>query len=395
VRETFTQLWFPLETGLQSADFLMKFDGNRYSGEQQVVDLLKDKMKFTEDVQGETYRKKCEQRLFTTQSLPWAEIKKRAGANPKWQWHHPGALDGLKADCLLKDIWREQGGYVDKGPFPQPVTGVSIREVSRDPDTGEVTLKLTPIHGDTVYYDVGGDATPASAKVEGGVLKLREIRASFLAVDSSKQHETGTPVSWENRITLKHRFFQSGTDRRLELKAVPSGAIRYTTDGSTPREGGATYDEPLLVPEGTQVVLAYGECEGVESDVERIVVEWGKKVEVDPNRPGVWARRHTFSTTRETYEFLAQLKGHGARISGVTLTISEEKAGAEWIELNAYERKEFEPSMIEEALEILRRLQGNGQVQLTAERIHFASGTDLLAWLDEVRTEMRPDEVSQ
>ncbi|MBW1959828.1 MAG: hypothetical protein JRJ04_00070 [Deltaproteobacteria bacterium] len=56
----------------------MKFEGNRYRGEQQILDVLKEKMKFTEDVSGETFRKKCEQRLFTQQSMPWKEIKRRA-----------------------------------------------------------------------------------------------------------------------------------------------------------------------------------------------------------------------------------------------------------------------------------------------------------------------------
>ena len=88
VRETFTTLWYPPIADqptpmLVNADFSMKFDGNKYSGEQQILDLLKEKQKFTEDVSGETFRKKCEQRLFTIQSMPWNEIKKRAAMLPK------------------------------------------------------------------------------------------------------------------------------------------------------------------------------------------------------------------------------------------------------------------------------------------------------------------------
>ncbi|MDY0042892.1 MAG: DUF499 domain-containing protein, partial [Desulforhabdus sp.] len=124
VRETFTILFFPTESGLMKADFLMKFEGNVYRGEQQVIDLTREKMKFTEDISGETFRKKCEKRLFTQQSMPWNEIKKRAAANPKWQWHRTDALDSLKDECLHKDIWREEGGFIDKGPFPQPNTTV-------------------------------------------------------------------------------------------------------------------------------------------------------------------------------------------------------------------------------------------------------------------------------
>ncbi len=64
VRETFTTLWYPTDTGLTSADLSMKFEGNKYTGEQQVIDVLKAKMKFTDEITGDTFRKKCEQRLF-------------------------------------------------------------------------------------------------------------------------------------------------------------------------------------------------------------------------------------------------------------------------------------------------------------------------------------------
>ncbi len=86
-----------------------------------------------------------------------------------WQWHHPHALDELKADCLRKDIWREDGGFIDKGPFPQPKTRVAIIEGLRDAETGEATLRVTPVNADTIYYDVGSSATTASAKLDGSI----------------------------------------------------------------------------------------------------------------------------------------------------------------------------------------------------------------------------------
>ena len=35
---------------LLAADFLMKFEGNKYNGEDQVIQVLKDKQKYTDDV---------------------------------------------------------------------------------------------------------------------------------------------------------------------------------------------------------------------------------------------------------------------------------------------------------------------------------------------------------
>ena len=307
VRETFTQLWYPIGSGLVNADFQMKFEGNKYSGEQQMLELLREKKKFEDDIAGEIFRKKCEQRLFTVQSLPWNEIKKRAALNTAWQWHRPDALDALKADALHKDIWREQGGYVDKGPFPQPDTDVLVQELSRDPDTGEVTLRVTPVHGDTVYYDRGADASTASAKLEGNTLLVKDMQVSFVAVDSKGQHEIGQPKPWANRITLRHRVYQSGDDQCMELRAVPEAAIHYTTNGSNPKVAGAMYAGDFVIPHGAPMVLAYAEKDGIESNVEQISVSWDKKklVEIDEQRPAVWRRSHGFNSTKESYEFLA------------------------------------------------------------------------------------------
>src|SRR5439155_19394171 len=97
-----------------AADFLMKYEGNRYKGEDQIVQVLKDKMKYTEDVSSETFRKKVENRLFTTPIMLWTEIKKRAAINSQWQWHRRDALDNLKAEMVHRGVWREDGGYVDR-----------------------------------------------------------------------------------------------------------------------------------------------------------------------------------------------------------------------------------------------------------------------------------------
>jgi hypothetical protein len=82
-RETFTTLIFPHMDGLKTADFLMNFVENKYRGEQQVKETLKAKQKFTDDVTSDSFRKKCEERLFTQKEMPWSEVKKRAATNIK------------------------------------------------------------------------------------------------------------------------------------------------------------------------------------------------------------------------------------------------------------------------------------------------------------------------
>ena len=235
LRETFSTLYYPSAQRLMSADFPMEFTANKYDGEEQIIRTLKGKMKYTEEVSGETFRKKIEARLFTQKVMLWSEIKRRAATNPAWQWHHPEALDKIKGECEHNEIWDERGGYVEKGPFPKPATEVKLQELSRDDDTGQVKLRVTPINGDTVYVEIGGQATTASHKLSGRDYETVELKVSFLAVDSTGEHETGDPITWTNRITLKGRVFDSGSDKMMELRAAPPAPIRYTTDGSDPK----------------------------------------------------------------------------------------------------------------------------------------------------------------
>lgn len=397
VRETFTTLWYPTESGLVHADFLMKFEGNKYSGEQQIIDVLKEKMKFTEDVSGETFRKKCEQRLFTQQSMPWNEIRRRAATTVRWQWHRPDALDRLKEECLHRDVWREEGGFVDKGPFPQPKTSVTVQEQSRDDDTGEVSLRVTPIHGDTIYWEVGGTATTASAKLDGPTLKTKELEISLLAVDSTGVHETGEPFTWRNRVTLKYRVYQSGTDKLMELRAAPSATIHYTTDGSDPKVAGAVYEGPFTIPKGSPLVLAYAERDGIQSEVENIRISWERdeEVKVDPQLPALWRRQQQTDSTKASYELLERLKKHEAQAVGLTITIGGEGGVRDWIELTTYEDKPVEPALIEACLEVLRKIQTDGQVKIEAKAVQFTAGQNLLDWVEEVRTGLKVGEVRQ
>lgn len=397
VRETFTTLWYPIDDKLQSADFVMKFEGNKYTGEGQILEVLKAKMKFTEDVASDTFRKKCEQRLFTQQSMQWNEVRRRSAINTKWQWHLEDALDSLKADCLYKGTWREQDGFVDKGPFPQPKTDVQVVQQTRDDDTGRVALRITPTNGDTIYWEVGGTASTSSAKLDGNKLETDELRLSVLAVDSTGAHETGSPVTWENKITLKHKIYQSGSDKMCELRAAPTAPIRYTTDGSDPKVAGAAYDSAFIVPKGAPMVLAHAERDGISSAIERINISWDttEEVKVEPTLPATWRRKHSTISNQETYEFLGRLKKHQAKAVGISVTIGGESGVKEWIELSTYEEKQIDGASIEQCLEPLRKVQGDGQVKLAVKALYFATGQALLDWVEETKTTLGAGEFKQ
>ena len=62
-------------------------------------------------------------------------------------------------------------------------------------------------------------------------------RVGFLVMDPSGQYETGNPVTWSDKLVLHNRLFEEKGARTVELFVAPKGTIRYTLDGSEPREG--------------------------------------------------------------------------------------------------------------------------------------------------------------
>ena len=406
--ETFTSLWYPTGEGLLNADFRMEFEANRYRGEEQVIKLLREKMKYTDETTEDNFRKKCEARLFTQRALPWREIRLRAATNPVWQWHHPHALEALRDACLLKDAWRMDREFIDKGPFPQPQTSATVLEERRDLDSGQAKLRVTAVNGDTLYYEVGGQATPASARLDGGTLTTAELRVSFLAVDSTGVHQTGAPVTWTNRLTLKYRFYSGNHGLMLELNAAPPVAIiRYTSDGSDPKVAGAVYDGPFLVPPGSPFVLAYAAAGDIASPVERYPVpkDIDKRPEVDKTRaadlsldlgPNAGkALSAEFKTTRDSYDFLARLKARQAQVRGLTLSIIGEGGDRDWVEMFFYEQKRLTAEQIETCLEAMHLVQTAGQVYLKALEIHFPTGQAMLDWVEEAKGTLKAGQFRQ
>ena len=393
IRETFTTLYYPTRDRLSTVDFLMEFRENHYDGEQQVRDALAGKQKYTTDIASETFRRKVEARLFTQQSMPWSEITRRAATSPLWQWHHPDALDRMKADCFHKDIWRAEGSYVNKGPFPKPATTVRVQELSRDDNTGIAKLRLSPVNADTLYMEIGGNPTPASKRIERDI-ETAEIRISFLSVDSTGEHETGDPVAWTNRITLKSREFLEGERRMIELRSAPTATVRYTTDGSDPKVAGGVYDGPFAIPEGTRIVLAVAERDGIESELHRRdIAETPIARPIDVAKPAVWTptREFEFDTTRTAYGFITRLGKHQGSAGGLRFNV--QATSGTWSELNLSDDVELDHKRIERTVEVLRGLVADGEVTVAAKRLIFESGQSFQDYVAEIKASYRRDDV--
>jgi hypothetical protein len=399
IQETFTTLSYPSKNGFRSTDCRIQFQNNQFDGEQLIHDTLEKLQKFTNDISSDTFRKKCEARLFGgQQSAQWSEIKRRAATLTTWQFHRTDALETLKNTAITQDRWRDEGGYINKGPFPPSDTEVRIQRLSRDETTGEVSLKITPVYGDTVYYETGDNQpTTASGRIDSlNNFKTRELQLAFLCVDSTDEHSTGPSERWKNSINLKYRVYQQGDDWMVELKAYPRGNIRYTTDGSDPKGFGAAYDGPFPITEECPFVLAIAQQDGVTSAQEKINVKQHitKEVKVDPGQPVIWRRRHSNLTARAAFEFMERLSKFQGVAYGVTIDIQANDDSQE-ISYSGAESYGLQGEDFEKLVKQLQNIMNGSQVFLTIERLQFDKGQQLLDWIAEARGKLQPGEVNQ
>ncbi|MEZ0535772.1 DUF499 domain-containing protein [Caldicellulosiruptoraceae bacterium PP1] len=403
IRETFQHLYYPTAQGLQSADFTMEFKGNEYNPEQQIRDVLLRKLKFTTDISDESFRKKCEARLFTQKEMRWVDIEEKSATNPSWQWHHPQALTELKNDMLRKGIWRENGGYIEKGPFPKEKTSVLIQELRRDADTDEVVLKIVPQYGDKVYYDYGNNVSENSNIVENlNEFRTNALKLAFLCIDSTGEHQTGDPVIWKNKLEVKYRTpYLKDNKKVIEIKSNPNAKIKYTFDGSNPKDYGIECNGQIEVPDDKSLVLVVAEAEGEFSEVVSIKVDIDENIIIDKQKPIKVTRKIKTNDTKETYEEMNLLKKHNAKISDVTIALFKTGDDNGWLEIMIGNSVPVDIDKLESIIEQIRsNIMSESKVNINFEYSisKFNTGQDFLDYLaDKKKTinDFRQEELVQ
>ena len=398
-REAFQTLYYPSELGLTRRELEPQYVGNNFEGEQQITKRLTEVYKFSPDANPDSiaFRNQVEFTLWprNAKEVDWAVIKRNAATNPAWIWHHPRALDDLRAEMLQRDQWRDaSGGYLTRGPFPKPRTDVSIQQMSRDRDTGQAQLRVKPLFGDTVLWSEDGPATPDSPRLDSADFATSAIALSFLAIDSTGEHATGEPREWRNEVELKYKFFQRDDRWVCELHAVPDGEISYTVDGSSPDQAGVPYTGPFEAPPGARVVLARARADGSQSQQLRADVPVGKgpEVAVDPRKPAIWKRRHDLSSTQDTHSFLDLAAKLGAELAGAALIVSKD---GRWAEFRVDGGFHIGVEALRAQASTLVGLMQGGSLQLEAAALRFAQGQDLTDMVAELKETLKPGEVEQ
>ncbi len=397
IRETFVRLYYPIKSGIDVEDFKLEFKENRFDGEKQIIDVLKTAKKYEElsnkDDFLETMRKKCEKRLFTTKEMKYAQICDRASTETLWQWYHPDQMDRLKADCLKKDKWREIGGYLKKGPFEKDPTSVSVEQTNYDPKKQEFTLRVKGVGG-RVYYDIGADPTQASRELASPVLVTQEPRLRFVCIDPTRERKRGDVVDFVCKPPLKHEIRATSHGRMMQLQANDKYEIRYTTDGSEPKENGGLYASEFSIPENCRYVRAVVMYEGMTIDDRSIPIsaapEPGKPI--DPEKPLQYRRKakRKLEDTESSYqEFEALAKIDGLRILGANAYIYDKKDKGDYVDYNA--SIAYAPADLRALVDLVRETSFKGMdtvVTFEYQEMNFLKGKDFEDWIEKNKLDM-------
>ena len=190
--------------------------------------------------------------------------------------------------------------------------------------------------------------------------RTAEATLYFIAVDSAGKYQVGEPTRWSVDLTVRHEIHKVADTRKVELRCTPAAEMRYTLDGTNPKEG--TVDaEPFSVPaRGCTVLIAARAGEVEKSARIPIPSDGDDRVIIDDRKPARLAdtKRVSIDTTDKVFGFIQRFKGRtDTRLRGVQIILGE---GESAVQIRFNER-ELAAAAIETAIRGIRQALGDEQ----------------------------------
>ncbi len=132
-------------------------------------------------------------------------------------------------------------------------------------------------------------------------------------------------MTWCNKLVLRNQLSEHSGKRSVELFVAPRGAIRYTLDGSEPRDG-TPYELPIAINDGEVILRALAEVDGIEDKKEFRFPAKGKKgIQIDDVKPSRLVSRtgRKLDSRGKTFEGLKQAAEKSATFEGIAMNLSD------------------------------------------------------------------------
>lgn len=327
----------------------------------------------------------------------WSDVADRCAEQAGMPWLPPKGLDTLKSIACNRGKWEDLGnGYVTKKPKKKR-TSVQVIAESEPDDQGRVRLRVNAQNAGPaprIHYAEDAPVSDASPQLKDNPYTTGALHVGFLVCDVTNQYETGDPVVWANKLVLRNHLTEKGSRRSVELLCAPKGAIRYTLDGSEPRNGTA-YEGPVALGDGDILLRVIAEADGLETKADFRFPAKGKKgVVIDDVKPGRLVSRtgRKLDSRSKTFEGLKQAAGRSATIEGIVLTVGQ---GSQMISVNVGELAVDAPFIEALLVKVLEKFTPDTPVTMTFRKAHFLSGHDLKDFAGKLGIDLQLGDVEQ
>lgn len=396
ISNIFTKLYYPTKRGLSEANINLQFKKNEYNGEAQIRKTLEEKRKFTTDIHDDVFLQQLEAKLFLRQKRQrWIDIVDKAATDTSWLWHKPNTLEQLKSEQIRRDHWREEGSWIEIGPFEKPATEVMVKVHGVNKE-GKTQLSIKPVRGQVIHYDYGDKVTTNSPILDvSKLMEVNDMQVAFLCVDKEGVHDMGEAVVWQNEIKLKYDFQPQGNEYQVELEVTPKNAkIKYTTDGSSPLNYGGTYEGAFRAPARTKIIAIA--VKG-EFHSEELIIDLPKaqdnSINIQKDKTLTYVLGIKKETTAESYQTIGLLKKHEVKLKGLEINTLQDR---DYIALQTSDNYVYSAAQVETATKFIQdQLLGKGEISIIATALQFPTGQAFLDFAKEAALSYKPQDIEQ
>ena len=404
----FDKVLFPIQRSGKSAHLAVKpLDMTRdatksFNGEEQIEKtLVSNPMKLFLDVEGDfdAIRDKAQDLLWldNQDEARWADVQDRYAEQAGMSWLPPKGLDTLKAIACNRGLWEDlSNGYITKKP-KKKTTSVQVIAETDPNDQGLVRLRINPQNAGSaprIYYAEDGVVTESSPQLTDQLISTNALRVNFLVQDPSGLYDTGAPIAWTNKLVLRNELIERDGQRYVELFVAPRGEIRYTLDGSEPREG-TEYNGAIAIGDGDVLMRVFAEADNLETKKEfRFAAKGDRGVKVDPVKPSRLISRtgRKLDSRAKTFDALKQAKEKSVTFENVVLNVGE---GNQIMSINIGDIS-VDADFIESLLsKILEKFSSDKPVTMTFRKGNFSSGHDLTDFASKLGIQLQVSDVEQ
>lgn len=318
-------------------------------------------------------------------------------------WMPPKGLDTLKSIAVQRGVWEDLGnGHVSHTPAKKK-TAVQVVADTQPDDDGVVVLRVNALNAGPsarIHYAEDDAVSTSSPVLKDETLKSKAYRVQFLAVDPNGQYDTGDVTTWTNRLTIRAKF--DAATRQVELLVAPDAALKYTLDGSEPRNG-SPYTGPIQLDGNAAKILVFAEGGGLEAK-EKLEYPGARsgsgsgqgvskpQVIIDRAKPARLNRMVNLGSRQDAYQVITLLKERQATVEKVAAVVGNSPAVVQFFLGDTPADGAYLETVLNQ---IGACLPADAAVSLKIHRMQFHTGQDMLDLAEKVGFELNDNEFTQ